>query len=355
MKTTFFATCALLIVFFGKPSLAEVSEGWNWKIGDNFEEVAALIPRYHEYGCLDERVTTEVHPLFMEIVGFQTAGRFHYINKNQGFVRIEAVDFNQKCEFEGLTDLYFCGSNGKLAAIRRIDVINTNNEFERHSPFNFEDPSFIGFSRTQHELLYSEFSGRRGIHFEVFHPESNTIRYSAFTPSWAGYGTHSKKSARAWHWVFKTKDGNPNKTSFEICPNGPMKIDPNFNPKFHSLQNVLVVNGLVSQRYNRTKSMVNKCIAWFPERKAAANQFWQRYESLNKEVFDIVSTKAEQMVTLLEMPSVSARYAQYKKWGTEDFWITKSDCDNLDDVESITKSKYIREIVDYISKVQITN
>ena len=44
MKTTFLVGCALFFVCLGKPSQAEVSEGWIWQIGDDFEAVAALVP-----------------------------------------------------------------------------------------------------------------------------------------------------------------------------------------------------------------------------------------------------------------------------------------------------------------------
>lgn len=347
MKKLFLIACSILFALVVNTSSAEVSENWQWQLGDQFEEVATLVSRLPTKNCKKTKVKTyDDASLFAGVRDELTGGSIWKIkSKRQDFINLQSYEFDRDCNFIRGFNLYFCTSTGELAAIDKMIRIYPDKPHHRYKPFTQGDPAFIGFNSREHDLLFADFGSVNGYQFEVFHPKTKTIRYSFFKNPRRGFTTVS-------HLLFSPNNGDPFQQTFKLCPNGPKKFQASFQPKFHSLQDILKVYGFVARDHNQIKSNATKCAAWFPEREASFQNYWHQWQSINKPVIDLISAKVEQIVVLLDRQKFSDDFRRIRETTVNVVNIDKRDCDYFEDVDKIwdIRDEYIvSDVYDYLS------
>ena len=154
------------------------------------------------------------------------------------------------------------------------------------------------------ELIDFQFKGEF-VSFLVLNRPSGVIRNS--------WMTLMGNSPMVVHQIFKSPNNSTNFGTTSLCPKGLDTIS-NFKPKYTSLKRVVWVSKEVVSTYEQTRRYYNKCVVLFPENKKKYDGFWESYQDLNEDDYQVIKNKFDQILISLDDKEMSEKFNSDFKW-----------------------------------------
>lgn len=268
---------------------SDVTEYFNYNLGDSYKSVMTTINRTDPYKCSEKKknlssyrypISYQKGPMFYpdEQVGI-------YLSlENQKVMTVTNQVTDKNCDIETVEFLNFCLSNGELVLYQVRYPIDRERFGTSNPVFDRESEMFIGFTEND-ELGDYEFRGQF-VSFTVMDKKSGVIRQSYMTLLGTPLVSHT---------IFKSPNNTLSFGKSKLCPEGSDVIS-DFQPKYTSLEKVMWTSKEVISRFEQRRQYYNKCVVLFPEHKKEYDQFWNNFRKLNEDDFNLIKNKVDQIL-----------------------------------------------------------
>jgi len=289
-----------LFAVLSSPLLAEPSDYFSYKLGDDYNDVLARIDRTDFNNCAKDFGVAN-YPFRKGNAKIWTDSRptkLHERVKNETVYRIMKIGASDDCKLERVEQMDFCPTNGKLI---HYSVNVMKNDYSIEFALSSEgEEFFVGYGQDD-ELLGVDFSSGSYVTFDIENKDLGFFRSSTlFT------GRDSFNDVAVYHAIFP----NTKKTSYELyvdlCPDGePIEILP---LKYNSLDRMISSSAEMLYSFQRNKAYYSYCISTFTEESETFLANWNTYKA-NNEV--LVSDVVEKVKRVLAGYGNSVLYDQY--------------------------------------------
>lgn len=292
---------SLFFIISANTAASETAELSDYKIGEQYKSVISRIDFSDPNDCRT-KLSSPFFPIAIQNPSsIDYRDRFVRDPNNEKVLKLIRAIADQNCIIKRSEFMDFCLSTGELVH-QSITFPITNKEGVQssYSMFDKENSNFIGFHEDD-ELLDYDFE-RYLVGFTVFNPQKGILRSSSFT-------YFDQKNLKVTHELYKTSRGKTARGSVELCPDGPDTIS-SFKPRFTGLDKVIDTAVTFYSVYTLKKTQYNNCVATFPENQKQYENFYNRFRELNEGEFDLVNSKAEQVLIANKDQELISKYSK---------------------------------------------
>lgn len=291
---------AFLFAVLSSPLLAEPSNYFSYKLGDDYNDVLARIDRTDFNNCANDFGVAN-YPFRKGSTKIWTNSRptkLHEKVKNETVYRIIKIGASDDCKLERVEQMDFCPTNGKLINYS-VNVMKNDYSTELALSSDGEE-FFVGYGQDD-ELLGVDFSSGSYVTFDIENRGLGLFRSSTLFTS-----SNSFNDVAVYHVIFP----NIKKASYDLyvdlCPDGePLEILP---LKYNSLDRMISSGAEMLDWFQRNKAHYLYCISTFTEESETFLANWNTYKA-NNEV--LVSDVVEKVKRILAGYRNSELYDQY--------------------------------------------
>ena len=277
---------------------SDVSDRFNFKLGDQFSSVIMRMDITNPYDCEIRGGFYPAH--FHKEKMFKKAPYSIFLGlENQDLLFVFDTEFDSECNLVTVEQMGFCRSTGELL-MHHVNLPITEDELiDRMPAFDEDSDKFIGFSKNDALLDYS-FRGEL-ITFSVKNTQKNYLRES-YLSLWG-----PTKNPFVDHILIKLPEHTNNSLSLKICPPGP-DIISEFRPKYRNLDKLFSTGQFYISRFEQTRQLFNKCSVVFPDDRDRYTQTWKRFQDAYQDDFYAIQNKIEQILISIGDFELSAQY-----------------------------------------------
>ena len=320
---------AVLFAVLCSPLLAEPSDYFSYKLGDDYNDVLARIDRTDFNNCAKDFGVAN-YPFMKGNAKIWTSNRpskLHERIKNESVYRIIKIGASDDCKLERVEQMDFCPTNGKLI---HYSVNVMKNDYSTEFALSSDgEEFFVGYGQDD-ELLGVDFSSGSFVTFDIENRDLGFFRSSTlFT------GRDSLSDVAVYHVIFPSIKKTSYGSYVDLCPDGePIEILP---LKYNSLDRMISSSSEMLYWFQSNKAYYLYCISSFAKESETFLANWNTYRANNEVLVSDVVEKVEKILAdygnweLYDQYVFNVRYLRNKNYSS---YLSAEGCRNVSERET---------------------